>query len=346
MLQWHEGVSKRLKHDYEKKCDHEKWKNQHHSPPNFGAWHHTFNSKAPSPDEEEFVSPPPRHSSRPRHHSYADPDRTTGGRRHRRRLSAEYPAFTSRRPESNFRPDGGRSGMTSPRATSPARPERPMRSRGRARESWYARPFSPEAESDAQEADEDDESDDTVHEEFEPRHRHRHHRRNLSPPSHSRARRHSHDAYKRKPARQFSPDAHHRRSHRSHETPLPKSKKMQMPSDSKAYPEERSRSRPRSSIPLSAKFKDYLFDGPGAGPPPAFTTRMAPRTRYNLDPYDEVRRGSHSSGSTNGSRPGSGSSSERARPWTHAGYSPRTARFKPGVPEDAYIPPRRAPIYD
>lgn len=351
MLQWHEEVSKRLMQDYEKRIDYERRKSHPapHSPPNFDAWRHGFGAKESQPEDEEYASPPPR-PSHARHQSYADPDR--GSRRaHRRRLSAEYPAFSSRRPESGFIPraDGGRSGMTSPRTTSPApRPDRPPRSRGRQRASWYGPPFSPEAESDAQEADEDDLSDDTILEEDpEPRPRHRHRRRNLSPPSSSHARRHSHDAYKRKPARQISPDPHHRSSRRSQDLPPPKPKKSHSTSARRTPPEERSGSRPRTSLPSGTKFKEHSFDVPSP-PPGPYSPRMAPRTRYNMEPYDEIRRASHSSGSMNGSRPGSGSSSERTRPYGNPGFSPRTARFMPSnLAEDAgYHTSRRAPIYD
>ncbi|KAJ5225015.1 hypothetical protein N7468_006240 [Penicillium chermesinum] len=338
MLQWHEGVSKRLKYDYEKRCDWEKKKSQQYSPPNFGDWRYRFNGKEALPDEDEYFSPPHRHS-RSRQHSYADPDRESGSHRgHRRRLSSDYPAFTPRRREPSFvpRPDGGRSGLTSPRATSPEpRRDRPMHSRGRERASWYGRPFSPEAESDAQEADEDDTSDDTIHEEELARPRHRHRPRHLSPPSDPRARRHSHDAYTRKPARQFSPDPAYRMSHRTKDFLPPKTRKSTSES-TRLYPEERSRSRPRSSIPASGKFRDYTLGGPVSGPPPF--SRMAPRDRYPPDPYDDVRWGSHSSGS----------SSERSRSYGNAGFAPRKSRMVPShLADDAgYGPSRRVPIYD
>ncbi|KAJ5144598.1 hypothetical protein N7448_001990 [Penicillium atrosanguineum] len=199
MMQWHEGVCRRLEYDFVKRNV------QHNSPPNFGAYpHYHFSGKDPLPDEEDYFARAPGRSNS-RRQSHFDSDRSSG-RRHHRRLSAEYPASNSRRHEPGFapRPDGGRSGVTSPRGPSPTGfAERSRHSRGRDRPSGHAR--------DAEDVPDDmDFSDNSMRHEDpnlrtrpRPKHSSRHH--NLSPPTDSRARRHSHDAYIRKPAREVSP---------------------------------------------------------------------------------------------------------------------------------------------
>ncbi|KAJ5580267.1 uncharacterized protein N7459_006252 [Penicillium hispanicum] len=360
MLEWHEGVCRRLEYDFVKR-------NVHHrsSPPNFGAYHSRFSGRYPLMDEDDYVVHLPRRS-RSRHHSHFESDRPSRRRHHQRRLSADYPSFGSRRPESAFypRPDGGRSGVTSPRASSPTPwVDRPPRSRGRDRMTWYGHASSPEVEDMPTTGDVSDHSLHDTEPEARPRHRSRHH--NLSPPSHSRARRHSHDAYTRKPARDLSPAAP-RRSHRGQDGRLPKTSRSHPETAPRLHrSDERSRSRPPG-----VKFSDSIFDGPVPAPapePPQYTQApppsRVPRYRYHLDPYTEqaIRRGSYSGGSTGCSRPTSGgSSSERPRSYSSAGLHPHTSRFSSpvrssaakryiptSVAQDAgYIPLRRAPIYD
>jgi hypothetical protein len=194
----------------------------------------------------------------------------------------------------------------------------------------------------------------------DPSSKHHSRRHNLSPPPDSRGRRHSHDAYTRKPYRDLSPTAP-RRSHGSGSHELRSSK------SSKSRRDGRSRSRPPP--PPDIQFRDPIFDGPVPAPapePPQYTTmpppRAVPRHRFNLEPED-TRRGSYSGGSTGGSRPGSGgSSSERPRSFSSAGFPLRTSRWTSPVRSSAakrYVPttlaedaaynpssPRRAPIYD
>lgn len=359
MLQWHEGVSRRLEYDYVKRNA------QRSSPPNFEPYHYHFSGKDPLPDEEDYVYSP--HVSGSRRHTHYDSDRL-GRRRHHhhRRLSAEYPPPSSRRHEPGFvpRPDGGRSGVASPRSSSPsAFAERSRRSRGRDRSTWYGHPLSPEME------DAPDVSNISDHsprdKDHEPKSKRRPHHHNLSPPPHSRARRHSHDAYTRKPARDLSPVAPHHRNGNCEVRPSKSGKSRQKPRRS----DDRSRSRPPG-----VKFHDFIFDGPvpapapdpppyvNVNPPPPPPPRAVPRHRYNLEP-DDARRGSYSGGSTGGSRPGSGGSgSERPRSFSSAGFYPRSSRWTSpvrssaakryiptSVAEDAaYIPSpsRRTPIYD
>lgn len=358
MLQWHEGVSRRLEYDFMKK------NTPRSSPPNFGAYHYHFSGKDPLPEEEDYFSPAPRQSGS-RHNRHADPDRSSRRRHHHRRLSADYPPFSSRRPEPDPvpRPDGTRSGFSTPRVSSPPpRPERPTRSSGRDRATWYACPPSPGRD----DVPDLDDLRDHLPAEEEPdtrsRHRSRHH--NLSPPSHSRTRRHSHDAYTRKPARDLSPAAP-RRSHRHHDSHVPKATKSHSDGTTKFYPSDE---RLHSRHP-GVKFRDIAFDGPVPAPdPPQYSPAPPPpppraRYRYNLDPRaaEDVRRGSYSGGSTGGSRPGSGGSgSDRPRSFSSAGLHPRTSRWTSPVRHSApkrymptsvienvpYVSPRRAPIYD
>ncbi|KAJ5175655.1 uncharacterized protein N7482_001532 [Penicillium canariense] len=348
MLQWHEGVAKRLEYDYVKRNVHRA------SPPSFGAYHYHFSGKDPLPDEEDYFSHPPRRSESRRHTQY-DSDRPSRRKSHRRRMSTDdYHASSSRRP------DGGRSGVSSPRVQSPGAPpgtERPPRSRGRDHPAWYSHPLSPGMEdAHSHDADASEHSPRKDAADPLPKHRSRHH--NLSPPPDTGARRHSHDSYMRKPYRDLSPTAP-RRSHvsGSHE---PRSSKS-----SKSRREARSRSRPAPDV----QFRKPIFDGPVWAPapePPQYSSvpppRAAPRPRFNLDPED-TRRGSYSGGSPGGSRPGSGgSSSERPRSYSSAGFHSRPSRCSPvrssaakrymrtPLAEDSASynasPSRRTPLYD
>ncbi|CEJ55058.1 hypothetical protein PMG11_01336 [Penicillium brasilianum] len=371
MLQWHEGVAKRLEYDYVKRNAHRA------SPPNFGAYHYHFSGKDPLPDEEDYFSHPPSRPGPRRHKTHYDSDRPSRRKSHRRRLSSDdHHAPSSRRPESKFfaRPDGGRSGVSSPRVQSPGAPpytDRPPRSRGRDHPAWYSHPLSPgrdeapshshpqsHSHSHTYDAEASDQSPRKDNSDALPKHRSR--PNNLSPPADSRGRRHSHDAYMRKPYRDLSPVAA-RRSHGSGSHELRSSR------SSKSRREGRSRSRPPP--PPDIQFRNPVFDGPVPAPapePPQYTAkpppRAVPRHRFNLEP-EENRRGSYSGGSTGGSRPGSGgSSSERPRSFSSAGLYPRNSRWTSPVRSSAakrYVPttlaedaaydppsPRRAPMYD
>ncbi|KAJ5698109.1 hypothetical protein N7462_000114 [Penicillium macrosclerotiorum] len=352
MLQWHEGVSRRLEHDYVKRNV------QRSSPPSAGSYHYHFSGKDPLPDEEDYFSNPSRHAGSRRHENY-DSDRPSRHRSHRRRPSTENHMSSRRRPESAYfaRPDGGRSGVTSPRTQSP-RPDLPPRSRGRDRAGGFSRPLNPDLE-DMPDLEASDHSPRDGHHESKSKYRTRAH--NLSPPPNSRARRHSHDAYTRKPARDLSPAAP-RRAHvsNSHE---PRSSKA---TNSRREGEGRSRSRHDD-----VQFREFIFDGPVPAPapdPPQYTSVPPPRSAHrhwlHMDRYagDDIRRGSFSGGSPAGSRPESENSSERPRSFSSAGLHPRGARWtspvrgpvpKRYIPttlnEDIYdmpSPARRAPLYD
>ncbi|KAJ5180890.1 hypothetical protein N7492_004100 [Penicillium capsulatum] len=252
MLQWHEGVCKRLEYDFVKR------NTPRSSPPNFGAYHHHFSAKDPLPDEDDFPPAPRRSGSR--HHRHADCRR----RHHHRRLSADYPPYSAQRPDVDFvpRPDGTRSGYSTPRVSSPPpRTERPVRSGGRDRATWYGRPPSPDINDlpDVSEMPDHPLPEEEV--ESRPRHRSRHH--NLSPPPHSRARRHSHDAYTRKPARDLSPSAP-RRSHKHHDSRVPRAGKSHSDGTPRLHiSDERTHSR-HSGV----KFRDVAFGSPVPAPDP------------------------------------------------------------------------------
>ncbi|KAJ5481110.1 hypothetical protein N7539_007004 [Penicillium diatomitis] len=227
MLQWHEGVAKRLEHDYIKRNVHRA------SPPNFGPFHYHFSGKDPLPEEEDYFSHPPQRTSSRRHKSSAhyDSDRPTSRRKsHRHKDSSDSHDESGHRsdPRSRVRPDGGRSGVSSPRTRSPGMSpyvDRPPRPRGRDYSAWHTSPLSGEREDAASRPNPYSHSHGHSHSysyppdvdpsEPSPRKpvpdslsRHRSHRhRNLSPPVDSRGRRHSHDAYTRKPYRDLSPSA-------------------------------------------------------------------------------------------------------------------------------------------
>ncbi|KAJ5605223.1 hypothetical protein N7510_010377 [Penicillium lagena] len=331
MLQWHEGVSKRLEYDYV----------QRNTPrpcsPNPGGYY----GHGSKDYGDDYFSHMPRGSGRRRSHFDS-----LGSRRRARK---PHPAF-------NPPPNEPRSGFASPRVpTPPPWPERPPR-KSRDRTAWAGRSVSPSTR-DADDASAES-STDSVDESL--REKKSRDKRNLSPPAASRARRHSHDAYTRKPVRDLSPAAP-RRQRRSHGSRSSKSQIF----------EERPRSKPPG-----VKFREYIFDdpvppparefpypqGPAPSPPaPPPPPRYLPRHR-NLDPYDETRRMSYSGGSGSGSRPGSGggSSSERPRSYSNAGLHSRLSRrtspirssaAKRYIPtsvaeDDAYMGPRRAPVYD
>ncbi|CAL5869216.1 uncharacterized protein PFLUO_LOCUS3444 [Penicillium psychrofluorescens] len=333
MLQWHEGVSKRLEYDFVRK------NTPRPCSPKFGAYYVPGGS---NDHEDDYFSHMPRGSGRRRTH--------LDSRGSQRRARKPYPAFDPP-------PTEPRSGFASPRVPSPPPwPERPPR-KTRDRTAWMGRSVSPSTR-DAEDASAESSNDSDGRAGESLRNKKSRDRHNLSPPTASRARRHSHEAYTRKPFRDLSPAAprHQRRSHGS---------RSNRPQTS----EERHRSKP-----FGVKFKEFIFDNPAAPPapdspypqgpaPPPPPPPAPPPPRYvprhrNLDPYDETRRESYSGGSGSGSRPGSGggSSSERPRSYSHAGLPSRLSRrtssaakryIPTSVAEDTdYVGSRRAPVYE
>jgi hypothetical protein len=252
-----------------------------------------------------------------------------------------------------------RSGYSTPRVSSPpAWGEHPPRSGGRDQSAAYGRPESPGAKEpgifDASSEEEE------LPQPPERSNSHRHYeKRNLSPPSNNHARRHSHEAYMRRPFRDRSPGPE--RQHHSHET----HKSGYSRSHPEISPKYRERSRSRTP---GVKFREFIFGDriptPVAPDPPLYRPSTPPPPRAvprHLGPYaaEDMRRGSYSGGSTP-SRPSSGGSgSERPRSYSNAGSrrpkgwaSPRNEKSSaakrytpPSVPGDRGYS-RRATIYE
>ncbi|CAG8102138.1 unnamed protein product, partial [Penicillium nalgiovense] len=280
MLEWHEGVSQRLERDYLKR--HTK----RASPPDFGTYHYHFSGKDPLPDEDDYFSRPRRSASK--RHSRVDPDRPSEHRNHRRRYSGEYPTSSARRSR------GTRPGFSTPRVSSPPPwGEPPPRSSGRGQGGRHGHPLSPGTGEDVSDVP-SDESARHRKDRAKP-HRHRE-RRHLSPPSNSNARRHSHEAYIRRPFRDLSPasptryrhghESHSSRSSKSHSEPSPKVHLRDHPRDHprdrdhpRNYPthnpKDHAKDRSRSRT-AGVKFRDFLFGD--ARPAAAAPERPSHRT--------------------------------------------------------------------
>ncbi|KAJ5177352.1 uncharacterized protein N7500_000051 [Penicillium coprophilum] len=370
MLEWHEGVSRRLERDYLKR--HTK----RASSPDFGTYHYHFSGKDPLPDEDDYFSRPRRAASK--RHNHAEPDRPSEHRHHRRHHSGEYPAFAARRPGTN------RPGFSTPRVSSPppwGEREHTSRSNGRDQPGRHSHPLSPGT---GEVPDVSDVSSDELG-----RHRrdrakpNRPERRHLSPPSTSNARRHSHEAYTRRPFRDLSPTSPSRQRHGqesypsrfNRSEPSPKVYSREYPRDHlrerdhpRDYPKENPKDRSRTRTG-GVQFHEFMFGDPAPAPaapePPFYRSSTPPPPRAvprHLGAYaaDDMRRGSYSGGSTGNSRPSSGGSgSERQRSYSSAGFHPRSTgwasprssaakRYTPAtVPEyDGYVPSRRVPIYE
>ncbi|KKK21620.1 hypothetical protein ARAM_006736 [Aspergillus rambellii] len=201
MIQWHETVSQQFEFDYWKK-------NLRSSPSTFGAYHNQFSQKETTATaSKEEGSAPSHRASTPSHHRYSVANEMPHSPRHQRRPSAEVPQPASRKVHSTVPRRSTEFGgaHASPRAPSP--PAWPKHAhhkpRGRERMS-YLRPDSPEAipghsSSDASSED----SSSATREPTSPSPQHSGHYRHLSPPHSPHARRHSHEAYSRRPQRSY-----------------------------------------------------------------------------------------------------------------------------------------------
>ena len=207
MVAWHEEISRRFELDY--------WKKNllRSAPPNFKGYTHRFGkrenpvAKASSPPSPAPPPPPPppppaqapsqAHPRQQRRKSVADvPPRSTT----RRVQSAFFPAPLRRTEET-----APATGYAS-RAPSPPSPSSP----------WTRHPAAPMPPNDPP-SDYASSEDSSVPEPRRPAPtvRQRSYNRTLSPPRTSHARRHSHEAYFRKPHRDLSADSPRRRpSHR------------------------------------------------------------------------------------------------------------------------------------
>ncbi|KAJ5807634.1 hypothetical protein N7447_011090 [Penicillium robsamsonii] len=279
MLEWHEGVSRRLERDYLKR--HTK----RASPPDFGTYHYHFSGKDPLPDEDDYFSRPRRAASK--RHSHAEPDRPREPRHHRRHHSGEYPAFAARRPGTN------RPGFSTPRVSSPppwGERERPPRSSGREQTSRHSHPLSPGTGEVPDVSDVS--SDESARRRKDRAKPNRQERRHLSPPSSSHARRHSHDAYTRRPFRDLSPtsparqrrgqDSYPSRSSKSEpSSKVPREHPRDHPRDRdypRDYPKENPKDRSRTRT-AGVKFHEFIFGDPAptpAAPEPPFYRSSTP----------------------------------------------------------------------
>ncbi|PWY77069.1 hypothetical protein BO70DRAFT_318020 [Aspergillus heteromorphus CBS 117.55] len=205
MMEWHEEVSRRFELDYVKRNI------LRASPPNFGTYHYHFNHKdVPSPKEEKTATPRRRTTAHRAHMVPEEPDPHT---RHRRRRSAEFtPSISRRVPSTHFShpPD-----FEEPhRAPSPPMWAKPVpKARGRDRVPSFARPVSPGSFPGHSASDASSEDSSGAPRETSPTtDRHGRHLYPSTPQSHGR--RHSHEAYARKPEREFSPENPRRYAHR------------------------------------------------------------------------------------------------------------------------------------
>ncbi|KAL5334870.1 hypothetical protein BJX70DRAFT_402171 [Aspergillus crustosus] len=212
MIQWHETVSQKFEFDY--------WKKNllRSSPPTSNVYQNQFNTQKESPTtpkaEESSQNQQPRASG----YRYPTPADSQSSRRHQRRQSAEVPQSTLHKPQTSVprRSAEFASGYASPRAPSPPTYANHAQPKGRGRErKTYSRPVSPEPLHEHSSSDASSEDSGTATQEpSSPPPQYDDHGRNLSPPHAPNARRHSHEAYSRRPHRELSPDSQRRYAYR------------------------------------------------------------------------------------------------------------------------------------
>lgn len=185
MVQWHEQVSRRLEYDYMKRSK------PRASPPNFGHYqYHYMPKNAPPPKENKERAIVARRSHRTAPvFRYVEPDETPMG---------AQPKKDTPHKGSSLRNDDRR-----PQAPTPPPSVWPDRGSRRERAD-FASPLGPEAMPGYFPSDPS--SEDSPSPKPSPPAAYRSGRRNLSTPRNSRSRRHSHEAYSRKPARDLSPE--------------------------------------------------------------------------------------------------------------------------------------------
>ncbi|KAI9372120.1 major facilitator superfamily domain-containing protein [Aspergillus egyptiacus] len=209
MVLWHQTVSQKFEFDY--------WRKNlvRSSPPNFGSYHDQFQKGSPtSTKKDEFAQ-----SYHPRASNYrasvpADPQLSR--RHHQRRRSAEVPPRSSHKKSQSSLPRRSAEfvgAYVSPRApTPPSAVKQQTKSRGRERKP-YPRPTGPKPAHGHSSSDAS--SEDSVTPRQEPASTpSRSARRHLSPAHPPHARRHSHEAYSRRPRRDLSPDSQKRYAYR------------------------------------------------------------------------------------------------------------------------------------
>lgn len=305
MLAWHEGVSQRLEHDYMKR--HTK----RASPSNFGTYHNNYGSKDRLSDEEDFVPRDPRRTSK--RNSHVEHNRHSAHHHHHRDHSGEHP------PSSGHRGSVNRTGFSSPRFASPPpapSPDPDHSFRRGVRANGYGHPISPGTGNTLQVSDaSSDEHHVAEQGSRTPRRRRR--RRHLSPPSDGHSRRHSHEAYTRRPRREYSPgplDPHteHVEGHSSN--------------SSASYPETSEKGSDRSRTKTAGvKFRDFIFGTPAAPDPPPPPQAPPRRPHHRAHAAEGVRQGNYFVGNP-GSPSAGGSEFERPRAYSNAGIPRAQAR--------------------
>ncbi|KAE8148081.1 hypothetical protein BDV25DRAFT_159026 [Aspergillus avenaceus] len=357
MVQWHEDVSRRFELDY--------WKKNimRSSPPNFRTYQSYFSQKDGAVNEETEV--PQSHN---RTTSRQDHGATTEGRsanRNRQRRSNELSPATTRRVRSTYFPrhtDKYDVDYTPRPPSPPMRTKESTKAKPRERPQTSRRPASPGTAPANGASDASSEDSGAVPDPS--RNNRSSYNRNLSPPRPSHTRRHSHEAYARRPRRELSPDA--RRHYAYHH---PYSTNPGRPYDSDGARKVRS-SRAYNDDPLRHKSSGTGFRERVVSDPPIFPsgqevpvfTHARPRyvgnntymihTHLDHDPVDD-RRGAYRPGTTKAATNGNGPCTpERARyidprnvRWTAPMSSPK--RGVPGPTADAEYPRgRRAAMYD
>lgn len=251
MVQWHEQVSRRLEYDYMKRSK------PRASPPNFGPYqYHYMPKNAPqSPAAKENKENKERAIVARRSHRIApifrhvEPDEAPTG--------AQPKKETPYKGSSSLRNDERR-----PQAPTPPPSVWPDRGGSRRERADFASPLGPEAMPGYFPSDPSSEDSSSPEPSPPPTAAYRSGRRNLSTPRSSRNRRHSHEAYSRKPRRDLSPE--YRRYSRDEYTTSSSSRRHY---DSDA-PRRRSWMYkddfmpPPSSSSKSNKQASYTFNGP------------------------------------------------------------------------------------
>ncbi|KAL4901734.1 hypothetical protein BDW74DRAFT_69527 [Aspergillus multicolor] len=282
MIQWHETVSQKFEFDYWKKNlvntspKSSPYNNQFNAqkeastPKSSGTYHNQFSYQEPTTPskEEDFIQ---NHHPRASSYRYSVPADAQTTRRHQRRQSAEVPQ-TSHKSQTSLPRRSAEfvNGYASPRAPSPPTLSKHTSSKGRGRErKTYSRPVSPEhiaghghghSSSDASSEDSGTATQDT----FSPGYSHGHgHHRNLSPPHTPHARRHSHEAYSRRPHRDLSPDSQRRYAYREAFNPSSSS------SNNRPYDSDSGRT-PRQPRGYIDEVRQSRTPGPGPGPSPSY----------------------------------------------------------------------------
>ncbi|KAB8238731.1 uncharacterized protein BDW43DRAFT_259600 [Aspergillus alliaceus] len=361
MVRWHEEVSRRFELDY--------WKKNilRSSPPNFAPYYSYFSQKDTPPNKEDEVPRSPRRKSS-HHQEPHTPSERRPPNRHRQRRSDERPPSTTRRVQSTYFPrqsEHFNTGYTSRPSSPPMWARESTKPRTRERPQVFTRPVSPGTVPGNGASDASSEDSGSAAPEPPRSSRHSHHR-NLSPPRVSHARRHSHEAYARRPRKELSPDPH---KHYAYHDPYHTNPGRPYDSDGarRARPSRAYNDEPTQHRSSGTGFRERVVSDPPIFPPtrevPIFT-RMHPRygtgdtyivhPRPDLEPMSDRHSSYHRP--TSSSLPSTGNNTctpERARyidPRDPRWVAPVQSSSKRGIPiqtaDVEYTRGRRAAMYD